>query len=1152
MKPFNIVTASLESGVTLIEASAGTGKTYSITGLILRLVLEQHLPLRQILAVTFTEAATEELRDRVRRRLQEALEDLRRGATRDEIVAAFLKQGDVPAGIRELDLALQSFDEAQIFTIHGFCQRMLADHAFESGARFETALLIDPNPLFQEVARDFWRLRFYRANPLLPVLAMAWQKSPDAWVELLEQTRRHPDLVVIPEVAPRSYDDLLDEIETAFAAAATEWDTNRIAIEHILRAHPGLSHAKGSFRDDDVVELVKQIDSTSGALEQINPAVVAALRKVSVEGIIEHTKRTGAAPGHAFFDLNTKFLGAVELLFGQLVHDFLAYAKEELPKRLAKTNAVTYDDLITGLRDALRGEGGGNLAGTIGERYSAAMIDEFQDTDPAQYEIFQKIFRTANHRLFFIGDPKQAIYGFRGADVFTYFEAAEIATRKFTLTTNWRSEEPLLTAVNALFLQANDPFVLRGIQYYEVNAPSDPKVHLLESRDGDKSLNFRLLGSRNDQGGGTRKSPTEMISWLVGQDIAALHENGATIGERQLRYGDMAVLVRRYYQAHEVQKALRAQGIRSIVQSDQSVFASIEARELQQFLQGVIDPRRDPQLKAALATTLIGFKAEALFAFDQNDRERQAWLDRFANWRNQWVNGCFMAMFRDLVATQNIRARIVALPTGERSLTNFLHLAELLHEAESAGSLTPDALCSWLREQRESERVSQDRFQLRLESDEDAVQIVTIHRAKGLEYPMVFCPFLWTKAELQTYQELLFHDRNSDNRLTLDFRGKSGGEKQHRAWQSEETIAEELRLLYVAITRAQNRCYVYLPEEIAKSPLAQLLNLADDELAADRIHALTAAHPDCIAASEADPESLSKAHRRVPEETEALTLSARRFNGQIPKASITTSFSGLNVTEGELEEIEPASLENVVPPIPSVTDETGLSIFTFNRGRRTGDFFHDVLEEMDFQDLSELSTLIESKLRTYGFAETLHRPAISQILRQLTDIELEPGLSLRHVPRTERLSECEFCYPLARLTPATLAKVIGKRDTLDVNLRTRMGSLRFDPVEGFLRGFIDLLFRFKDRFYLIDWKSNWLGNQPADYGMEGMKRAMLEHNYYLHTTSTRWRRISFWKNACRVMTIERISAASFTSSSAGLTQKIRPVEFFETARRRKP
>ena len=204
MTPFDITTASLEAGVTLIEASAGTGKTYSITGLILRLVLEKHLQIRDILAVTFTEAATQELRDRVRRRLQAALEDLRRGVSEDPIVDAFLKKGDISTGIRELDLALQSFDEAQIFTIHGFCQRMLNDYAFESGARFDTALVTDPKPLFQEIARDFWRLRFYRAKPLLPTLAMAWKKSPDNWVELLERTRSHPDLVILPPAEAKS------------------------------------------------------------------------------------------------------------------------------------------------------------------------------------------------------------------------------------------------------------------------------------------------------------------------------------------------------------------------------------------------------------------------------------------------------------------------------------------------------------------------------------------------------------------------------------------------------------------------------------------------------------------------------------------------------------------------------------------------------------------------------------------------------------------------------------------------------------------------------------------------------------------------------------------------------------------------------------
>ena len=1096
MTRFDIVTASLEAGVTLIEASAGTGKTYSITGLILRLILEQHLPIREILAVTFTEAATEELRDRIRRRLQEALDDLRRGTTEDEIVTVFLKQGDLQSGIKELDVALQSFDEAQIFTIHGFCQRMLTDHAFESGTRFETALLIDPNPLFQEVARDFWRLRFYRSNPLLSILAMTWQKSPDDWVEVLEQTRRHPDLIVIPKIETRNREEHLAKVKTAFAAAMSEWDAHRIEIEHILRTDPGLSHAANTFNDTNVVEIVTLIDSCGGELQHITPAIIDGLGKVSVEGIKKNTTGRGTSPRHAFFELVSNFFQAVETLFTQLTHDFLAYAEAELPKRKAITNTVTYDDLITGLRNSLRQQGGNILARRIGERYSAALIDEFQDTDPAQYEIFRTTFATGNHRLFFIGDPKQAIYGFRGADVFTYFEATKIANRQFTLGTNWRSEEPLLRAVNTLYAHSSEPFVLSWIQYHEVHAPSDPKVESLTVADEDKYLNFRVLELHDRQGENKRK-PTELVSDGVSNDIAALYANGAAIGKRPLRYNDMAVLVRRYHQADEVQKALRSHGIRSVVQSDQNVFASIEARELLLFLQGVIDPRRDPQLKAALATTLIGFDATRLFDLDQNDEERQIWLDRFSHWRQQWADGCFMAMFRDLIDSQDIRARIVSLAAGERRLTNFLHLAELLHEAESAGGLTPDALCSWFREQRENERVSQDRFQLRLESDEDAVQIVTIHKSKGLEYPIVFCPFFWTKAELPGHQELLFHDRDLNNCLTFDLRGKSGGMTQHRAWQSEETIAEELRLLYVAITRARNRCYIYVPEKIKESPLDRLIRPTNSESPADRIRTIAATCLDSISISPVRFDFREKIVPRADPEKTGAPLAARSFTGRVSQLAITASFSALNVTESELSDLDTITSEEIARLTPSVPEKSDLSILTFDRGRRTGDFFHDVLEQMDFQNLEKLSELIESKLGLYGFTRTLHRPAIQELLERLPEIELSPGLRLRDIPTHERLSECEFYYPLAHLSPSVLVKTVAQWKTIGTDAQSRLGKLRFDPIEGFLSGFIDLLFRFKNRYYLVDWKSNWLGNRPSDYGPEDTRKAMLKHNYYL-------------------------------------------------------
>jgi exodeoxyribonuclease V beta subunit len=1090
MTPFDILTAPLDAGVTLIEASAGTGKTYSITGLILRLVLEKHLQVRDILAVTFTEAATQELRDRIRQRLQSALEDLQRGVSEDAIIAAFLKEGDKTIGIRELDVAIQSFDEAQIFTIHGFCQRMLNDYAFESGARFDTTLATDPKPLFEEVARDFWRLRFYEAKPLLPKLAMAWKRSPEDWVELLERTRSHPDLVILPSPGTDSCRALLQTTGKTFGALKKEWTSHQADIEMLLRHDGNLSRSEKNFRDDRVDDLLAQVAEVCGDFESAAPESINALSGITSEAIAAGTKGTGTAPEHLFFTLSSDFCRSVEALFNQLTHEFLEFAQAELPKRKARTNTVTYDDLITGLRDALRQEGGNALARAIGDRYSAALIDEFQDTDPAQYEIFRTIFRPKNHRLFLIGDPKQAIYGFRGADVFTYFKAAKLADRTFTLTTNWRSEATLLAAINGLFRQTAQPFIFDRIGYHKVHTPKKPIVHpLTNSDEAAAALQFRLVVSGDDQG-----SSAQLVCRSVSDDIAALAASGTHLGESPLRYRDMAILVRRHSQAEMLQAILRERGIRSVVQSDRSVFASEEARELQRFLLGVIDPRRDSLLKAALATTLIGFDAKALFALDQNDPERQAWLDRFTDWRLKWSDGCFTAMFRHLLVTREVRARLVHLPAGERRLTNFLHLAELLHEAESSLSLTPDAVCSWLREQRESEKVSEDRFQLRLESDDDAVQIVTIHKSKGLEYPIVFCPFLWTDAEFSGHKELLFHDRDDpETRLTFDLRGKKAGAKQHQEWQSEEIRAEEIRLLYVALSRAMNRCYIYLPgQKTEKSPLAHLFESATGDSLFDQVSAFAQSSKGHVSAS-AEPSEPGKARKETPLTT---TLQSRLFNGKISKVAMTASFTGLNVAATELEDADsgPASEVTIVEP---ERDKTDLSIFTFDRGRRTGDFFHAVLERMDFQDQGDLSALVENKLRTFGFSQTLHGPAINQVLRQLVELELDPGMSLQNIPKQQRLSEVEFSYPLAHLTPAKLAKIIGKSAALTGDVRTRMGNLRFDPVEGFMRGAIDLLFQCKGRYYLVDWKSNWLGSKSADYGTEGMQRTMLEHNYYL-------------------------------------------------------
>ena len=466
-------------------------------------------------------------------------------------------------------------------------------------------------------------------------------------------------------------------------------------------------------------------------------------------------KGTGTAPKHRFFTLSSDFVHAVEALFNQLTHEFLEFAEAELPKRKARTNTVTYDDLITGLRDALRQNGGSTLARAIGDKYSAALIDEFQDTDPAQYEIFRTIFGSKDHRLFLIGDPKQAIYGFRGADVFTYFQANTIADRTFTLTTNWRSEAPLLTAINRLFLQTEQPFIFPEIQYHQVHAPKKPLVRpLTKTDDAAAALRFRLVTPAEDQAGSSR---FELVCRWVSDDIAALTASGAHLGESPLRHRDMAILVRKHSQAEMLQTVLRERGIRSVVQSDRSVFASEEARELQRFLQGVLDPRRDSLLKAALATTLIGFDAKRLFDLERNDPERQAWLDRFNDWKLRWSDGCFTAMFRHLLVTQQVRARLVQLPAGERRLTNFLHLAELLHEAESTMSLAPDAVCSWLRAQRDNEKVCKIAFNCDWKVMMTRSRSSPSTRARAWNtrsFFVLFSPF-WTDAEFSGHRGIV-------------------------------------------------------------------------------------------------------------------------------------------------------------------------------------------------------------------------------------------------------------------------------------------------------------------------------------------------------------------------------------------------------------
>ncbi len=1090
--PFDVAETPLVPGVTLIEASAGTGKTYTIAGIFLRLVLEDHVPIARILAVTFTNAATAELRDRVRRRLHDAHEDLRRGESDDAITQKALASGDVRGAIRELNVAVQSFDEAQIFTMHGFCQRVLRENAFESGLLFDMELLADPGAIFEEIAHDFWRSQFYHCSPLLARLALSAGRSLGDWIALLQRMRNHPDLAIIPPPGEICCEELLGKIEESFAKIMAEWKTSGDRVGRLLRDDKSLSRDKKNshFSQEGVEQIVAAFEELTADLSSATPASLSALTKLATSEVAGCTKKTGTAPTSPLFDLCEEFKGLSSLYFHQLTHDFIAFARRELPVRKERLNVLTYDDLTTQLRDALAGPGGEAFTAVIGGKYHAALLDEFQDTDPAQYEIFRRLFAGGAHHLVYIGDPKQAIYGFRGADVFTYLRAADGAA-KFTLRTNFRSEAALLDGTNALFANVSQPFLIPQIAHLPVSAPKVPKKSFvaLQEVEAEPPLRFRWLEENHHQ-----SDAEDAISDAVVEDIVRVKASGARLGERPLAYGDMAVLVRSNAQAANLQNLLRARGIKSVLQTEASVFHTLEASELLRLLKGVTTPNHTSSLKTALATRLIGSTATELVGLEQDEPAWQRCLTEFIGYRTLWESSGFIAVFRQILIKRQVRERLVLLPGGERALTNFLHLAELLHQAERERRLTPGGLCAWLLERRFSEMGSSEEDQLRLESDEDGVQLTTIHKSKGLEYPVVFCPFLWKAGDGSKRSEIIFHDPSEKDRLTLDLRDKSAAPDNDEK-TGEERLAESLRVLYVAVTRAQNRCYIYAGNisNFDNSPLAYLLGSTE---AAQALHALAAKAPDAIAVTTIGvPSTFTPEEGSEAREDEA--LSCRTFHGTIPQVQMIASFTGL--TSGKSEEAP--DRDAVAMPEDALEEDGELAeLAEFERGVRAGVFMHDVLENLDFTAPESIDALVSAKLIAHGMHEPKIGEGFARQVRKLLDAELAPGVNLSRVTPEARLNEVQFTHPVADLRPAHLKRVFEQsRDlsNLPDALPERLGRMQFNPVKGYMRGVMDCLFLFDGRYYLIDWKSNWFGNRLADYDEAGMRACMSQHLYFL-------------------------------------------------------
>lgn len=1079
------------SGLRLIEAGAGTGKTWTLAALVLRLLLERRLEIGQILVVTYTRAASGELRGRIRARLVEALAAFETGQTKDEYLQGLIERHEPTVAKTRLRLALESFDTAAIFTIHGFCQRALGETAFWAGQPFACELIADQNELLADVARDAWRHEMAVASPLWAQCLMDKLKGP---LGLVAKVKDHLGRAQVEVGAPPPVDRLAVEsrLLESWRRARGFWQAEGEALQGWLR---GARLKRNIYPEQKIAAALLTADAWFAEDLPLLP-LPDELRLLSRQKIGQARSKESPSPEQPFFAAMEELLQAVDAFeavcdaaLRGLCADFLVTARQQLAQRKRGSGLQSYDDLLLALDQALAGPAGKRLIDALHARYRIALVDEFQDTDPLQLRIFTCLFGSATHPLIFVGDPKQAIYAFRGADVFAYLAARKQADAGHALLENRRSDKPLLDALNALFVRPQ-PFLLDDLPYELAQVAKDAQRASCRIDDDFAPLTLWFMEKPSGAKSFSKEAGRTMAAEAVAADIARLltlaAAGKATIGERPLNGGDIAVLVRKHQEGDLVRQALSKLGIPSVSGGGGSVWASDEAQELERLLLAVAQPSREALVRAALSTVLMGADAAQLAAWRDDD---QAWSARLERFHDDFVllrDRGFMAMWRRLLRREGVVARMLARPDGERRLTNYRHLAELLQAAEQRAALDAEGLARFIADQRAAAE-NEDSL-LRLESDAHLVRIVTQHAAKGLQYPIVYCPFLWIGPEEKDAWPVFAH---RDGGACLDF--GSPEMAALLAAKEREAAAEELRLAYVALTRAEHRSIVIWGKanNCARSPLAWLLFGPRSEVAEeprvwlaqwlethDETETLRALERQLGGALKVLPlptgGEVALATAAISQE-----LRPRIFTGQISPPWQVRSFSSLAARlaeETERADHDAVASWGAVLPAPTFQEASlpgGASslpaaptdIQAFPRGTRAGSCLHALFERIDFQQRQPVGPVAAALLAEYGYA-LAWQPVLERLVADVLATPLNAeGLRLADVSPAARIAEMEFAFP----QDSSAGRA------------------------GYMKGFIDLVFRANGRWYIVDWKSNWL----EDYGPASLAAAMQAHRYDL-------------------------------------------------------
>jgi exodeoxyribonuclease V beta subunit len=1140
-------------GSQLIEASAGTGKTFTISALYLRLILghgdaesgfgRELLP-PQILVVTFTDAATKELRDRIRTRLAEAARFFR-----DEIAAP----DDLLGQLREqytreqwsfcasrLDIAAQWMDEAAVSTIHGWCQRMLREHAFDSGSLFTQTLETDHSDLLGEVLRDYWRLFCYpMSGDALDWVRANWG-GPAALLSrvrgLFGSERKVPqhepaDLIGAALQERRAALNILK-------APWVEWSAQlyRICLDGVAsKSVDGRKMQERFFKPWFDKLSAWASDETQESLD-----IGTGFTRLTPDGMAEAWK--GSPPDHPALDAMLELKATLDRLptpdAAVLEHAayWIGLRFEEEKRRRAE---MGFDDMLLRLDAALQASGGERLASLIREQFPVALIDEFQDTDPVQYRIFERIYRLEENDsstgLFLIGDPKQAIYAFRGADIYTYLRArSATAGRWHNLDTNFRSSHAMVATVNHLFLRAEQRNEGRGAFLFRDG--DDNQVPFLAALsqgrkevlwiDGEPAAALTAWPLPSEQPVSTAVYRQQLASSCASEIVRLL--NGGQQGRsgfaradgelRGLLPADIAILVRDGKEAQAIRGELSARGVRSVYLSDKdSVFAAQEAHDVLAWLRACAEPDAERILRSALACITLNLPLSELERLNQDELAWETRVMQFRGYRSIWRNQGVLPMLRRLLHDFKLPQALIARHDGERVLTNLLHLSELLQQA--AAELDGEqALIRHLGEHLAlSGQAGEDQI-LRLESDEQLVKVVTIHKSKGLQYPLVFLPFICSSKPVDGSRlPLHFHDEAGHAQISL----LPTEELIERS--DNERLAEDLRLLYVALTRSEHACWLGVADlkrgnssssMLHRSALGYLLGggvaLADSsgldvwlrDLAEGceglQVQTLPPVTPDTFSPPPNDaPLRKPRMPRRSASENWWIaSYSALRIGD--------SSVAGSDESPDTPQQQKLFDDERRDPDAPRELLSNGGDIHRFPRGSNPGTFLHGLLEwagEEGFAraaaDPQLLEKAVARRCNRRGWKIWIN--TLRDWMQQLLTMPLALGHEVSPValagldqPNQYRI-EMEFWFACHKVDVAQMDALV-RRYTHDGAPRAATQTV---SINGMFKGFIDLTFEHEGRYYVADYKSNWLGVDDQAYTEQAMLGAMLENRYDL-------------------------------------------------------